>query len=91
MAHKKADIERVVELEKGGVKYCYGVYYKYDGYREHVEYANHEDGAIRHITEFKAEWLPKHVQKFMAEHTAEIHMEMPEEDFVAYRYTVDKP
>lgn len=87
---KKTDIEQVVRLEKGGITYCYTVHYRYKGgYKECIEYANFRDGAIRDITEFKGEWLPVHVQKFLKEHDETVFM--TEDDFTAYKYRVDKP
>lgn len=86
MAHKKADIKQVVELAINGVTYCYEVTYKN---HEVIEYANHDrKGAIRDITEFKEEWLPKHVQKFITENCTEIFAqeECGDRYFVCYRY-----
>ena len=88
MYRKYSDITKVTELTKNDIPYCFAVYYEYDGYKEVVEYANFENDAIREITEYSASKLPKHVQKFILEHDAEMTGWVEQEDgiFISYKY-----
>ena len=79
------NISHVTELQYKGVTYNYHVSMKSGMVSDSRKFCNYDEKGRTTTEEYKKEWLPKSVQKFIDNHSP-ILMRAEYEDFTEYRY-----
>lgn len=80
------NIRHVVERQYKGMPYTYFVAMKSYRISDSREFINYGENGRTIVKEYKREWLPKSVQKFMEHHDAILSAEPEMEDFTALIY-----